>query len=351
MIKMVMVSDIHLKQTDAWGVLENGMNSRLRDRLTSLNTAIAYAIEAKADIFYIGGDIFDKLNPSEKLRQHFVNSLVPLLEANISIISLVGNHDTNFDVSNFGAESSIVNSIKKDAIVFINTPTVLDLGEIKAYFVPYGAEIPKDSEGCQVLFGHCGVAGAETGVGVIQRDGEDIDKKSFNSFKFAFLGHYHKPQKILGGSFEIIYSGSLNNWDMSERYDEKRFLEIRFENGKTSWQSISIPDRRFMQFDFKEGESWELKDNIKDSCVKVVFHGSKEWIKALDIDSIKRAYEGWNAHKVSIAIDVEDTKKLGALEINETDTEIDIIERYAREKKIGKELLDIGLKIFNEGNS
>ena len=105
-MKIIISTDYHLRTEDPAGISINGVNSRLLDRINSLSIVVNYAIENKADFFFILGDIFNKINPIEKLRTLFVATVInPLILNGIPIVIVPGNHDTNFDVTSFQTEA------------------------------------------------------------------------------------------------------------------------------------------------------------------------------------------------------------------------------------------------------
>lgn len=133
-MKITCISDLHLRLTDSMGVMENGLNSRLSDRLASCGTAIEVATSSKSDVFIIDGDIFDKINPPEKLRKLFIKHVVaPLINFNIPIIINVGNHDTNFDIVSFESEVELLESISNSYIKLIREPEIVEFADGRIY--------------------------------------------------------------------------------------------------------------------------------------------------------------------------------------------------------------------------
>jgi len=348
-MRFVVVSDIHLRLQDNMGVIVNGLNSRLSDRLTALTTAVEYAKEKKVKAFIINGDVYDKVNPPEKLRRLFKDTVIlPLLKAQIPIIFNMGNHDTNGEIINLETEASIMSSMKEGSIEFITEPTIICLEDIDIYFIPYGFPIPEDSVGCDYCFCHNGIAGAETGVGVIQRDGEELSLEDFSIFKLSIMGHYHKPQRLTckNGS-EVLFVGSTNAWDFGERLDKKRFLDLELTDTGYNYKSVSLPERKFIQIEVEENESWEAKENVSECVVKLVLTGSRTWIKSLDIQSIKKSYEKLGVHKIMIDPKIVRDDRNLILEIDGTETEEQIIRKYAENiGGVDKDLLNLGLKVF-----
>jgi len=352
-MRITAISDIHLRNIDSWGVIQEGINSRLRDRINILKFAINYGIENKSDLFVIGGDICDKMNPSESLRKIFIETaVIPLVNAGIPIVLVVGNHDTNFSISSFETDSLLLDSVKEGILTFVSSPIILDIQNNPIYFIPYGADIPQENEGCRILFGHHGIEGAETGVGVKQRAGEEKQALDFKAFEYTFLGHYHKPQELIT-SYQhnrIIYIGSTNIWDMGERLDKKRLLDITVED-KITIKSILLPERKFLQLEIKEGESWEFTDDIRDACVKTIYRGSRKWINSLDFESIRRAYEQFSPHRVIPEIKIIDEQRVSKEIFKEGETLEAAIIRECERRGMSEEEIRLGLDIFNSINA
>ena len=152
-------ADYHLKTVDKCGITVNGQNSRLLDKTKSLSTIVQSAIDNKSDGFFFLGDIFDKINPSEKLRRLFVSTVIaPLVSNGIKIIILRGNHDTNFDISSFESEAMLAEAIQPGLITFITEPTEIEFPDFLGVFIPYGIKPAKGRFGKEaILFGHHGI--------------------------------------------------------------------------------------------------------------------------------------------------------------------------------------------------
>lgn len=345
----VITADLHLSLINSWGVMKGGINTRLLDEIRILDGIVDYAITNKVNSFFNLGDIFDRINPPEKLRKIFVEHvIVPLLSHGIDFYNLMGNHDTNNDIVSIESEELLLKSLSfKNKIININQPQLISLGDYSAYCVPYGFNIDlEEAMQSQICFAHHGLKGAITGVGVTQRDTDELNLDDYNNLNWIISGHYHKPQLITNKYTQWYYVGSPIKWDMAEREDEKRFLDFKIDNGVVSIDSILIKDRVFIQREINEGESWENIGNIKDCVVKLIFKGTKEWIKTLNIRNIKKLYEEQEAHKVGISIEIKDNIRKVALRVSEEQTEEQIIRDYCKENRIDEELIDFGLEIF-----
>jgi len=353
-MKFVLVADLHLKLQDSLGVNSGGVNSRLLDKLASIKQSIDYAVSINADGYIIAGDVFEKVNPSEKLRRYFRNEvLIPLLRSGITVFYLMGNHDTNGDVVNLETESSIILEFS-DKFYFIDKPAFMNFSEdadntFGICFVPYGFEIPDNTDKAEILIGHHAVFGAEMGSGVISKSGEEVKKEDFRNFKYSFLGHYHKPQGISIGSSKIMYIGSTNVWDFGERLDKKRFLVLNTKEGKIDKiDSIPLLERPFIQYIFLEGESWEIKDAVIDAVIKLVFKGTKSWINSIDFQAIERSYLSLGAHKIITNTEKVDDDRRLEMRVEEGEQEEVIIKKYCDAKKVDKRLTKLGLDVFEQ---
>jgi len=352
-MKILITSDLHLKLTDANGIIENGLNSRLKDNLSILDTMAKSTIDNHIDVVVIAGDIFDKINPSEKLRKLFVDHFVsPLIKNNIGLIILMGNHDTNLDTVSFESEISILNSAGYDGIVLIREVSVLEFNGKKAVFIPYGMESQIDEENKErisYIFGHAGIKDAITGVGVKKRDGEEINKNVFRNYIYSFQGHYHKPQIIKVGNCIIYYIGSTQVRDYGEREDIKRYLILDTETDKV--ESVILQDRKFIQVDIEEKTNTHYEDllkkyEIKDNLVNLRFVGTEIWLKTQKFNEIKKLVESFGCHKVMITSKIIQDKNKIEISLEGNQNEQEIIVEYAKKKKLDEETIQFGLEVF-----
>lgn len=351
MKNFVIISDLHLRIEDPLGVNLGGLNSRLTDRLNNCKVAVDYAIENKCDGLFILGDIFNKINPNEKLRKLFIRNVIkPCIENKIKIIILMGNHDTNYDVVSFETEAELANCLIQDSIIFIVEPTEIELVEgLTTLWVPYG--FPVGTTPYRIGFGHHGIAGAETGVGVIQRSGEECSLKDFENIDLFFTGHYHKAQTLTNANgSQVIYVSSIARWDFGERLDAKRFIHLSVDAQlDIKWDSIPINDRTFIQLEYHDNEDYmSIPLDITDAVVKLLFRGTREWVKTLNRQEIKKHYMNKNAHNVFVDVDFTDDKRLLAVDIKKEDTDEDIIKKFSKEKKLTDEEINFGLTLFKE---
>lgn len=271
-MKILHTSDLHIgKYIGTYDLKE--------DTEYVLNQVVDTAIRERVEVVLISGDIFDRPNPSEEAIKMYVSFLKKLLDKNIKVIAISGNHDSGIRLSaykdilgkGYFVEGEFNSPMRK---VSLND----EYGPVNFYMLPFFTpfivksnlklekglenydlamdEIIKreniDTSQRNIILAHQFVAGFKfggseedfsysngdeknvAGVGIISLD-------KFQNFDYVALGHIHKPQKI---SRETIrYSGSLLKYKTSE---------------------IDGPDKSVVIIDLKEKGNIEVKlDPIK----------------------------------------------------------------------------------------
>lgn len=271
-MKILHTSDLHIgKYIGTYDLKE--------DTEYVLNQVVDTAIKERVEVVLISGDVFDRPNPSEEAIKMYVSFLKALLDKNIKVIAISGNHDSGIRLSaykdilgkGYFIEGEFNSPMRK---VSLND----EYGPVNFYMLPFFTpfivksnlklekglenydlamdEIIKreniDTSQRNIILAHQFVAGFKfggseedfsysngdeknvAGVGIISLD-------KFQNFDYVALGHIHRPQKI---SRETIrYSGSLLKYKTSE---------------------IDGPDKSVVIIDLKEKGNIEVKlDPIK----------------------------------------------------------------------------------------
>lgn len=266
-MKILHTSDLHIgKYIGTYDLKE--------DTEYVLNQVVDTAIRERVEVVLISGDVFDRPNPSEEAIKMYVSFLKELLDKNIKVIAISGNHDSGIRLSaykdilgkGYFVEGEFNSPMRK---VSLND----EYGPVNFYMLPFFTpfivksnlklekglenydlamdEIIKreniDTSQRNIILAHQFVAGFKfggseedfsysngdeknvAGVGIISLD-------KFQNFDYVALGHIHKPQKI---SRETIrYSGSLLKYKTSE---------------------IDGPDKSVVIIDLKEKGNIEVK--------------------------------------------------------------------------------------------
>ena len=271
-MKILHTSDLHIgKYIGTYDLKE--------DTEYVLNQVVDTAIRERVEVVLISGDVFDRPNPSEEAIKMYVSFLKELLDKNIKVIAISGNHDSGIRLSaykeilgkGYFVEGEFNSPMRKVSLSD-------EYGPVNFYMLPFFTpfivksnlklekglenydlamdEIIKreniDTSQRNIILAHQFVAGFKfggseedfsysngdeknvAGVGIISLD-------KFQNFDYVALGHIHKPQKI---SRETIrYSGSLLKYKTSE---------------------INGPDKSVVIIDLKEKGNIEVKlDPIK----------------------------------------------------------------------------------------
>lgn len=271
-MKILHTSDLHIgKYIGTYDLKE--------DTEYVLNQVVDTAIRERVEVVLISGDVFDRPNPSEEAIKMYVSFLKQLLDKNIKVIAISGNHDSGIRLSaykeilgkGYFVEGEFNSPMRKVSLSD-------EFGPVNFYMLPFFTpfivksnlklekglenydlamdEIIKreniDTSQRNIILAHQFVAGFKfggseedfsysngdeknvAGVGIISLD-------KFQNFDYVALGHIHKPQKI---SRETIrYSDSLLKYKTSE---------------------IDGPDKSVVIIDLKEKGNIEVKlDPIK----------------------------------------------------------------------------------------
>lgn len=271
-MKILHTSDLHIgKYIGTYDLKE--------DTEYVLNQVVDTAIRERVEVVLISGDVFDRPNPSEEAIKMYISFLKELLDKNIKVIAISGNHDSGIRLSaykdilgkGYFVEGEFNSPMRKVSLSD-------EYGPVNFYMLPFFTpfivksnlklekglenydlamdEIIKreniDTSQRNIILAHQFVAGFKfggseedfsysngdeknvAGVGIISLD-------KFQDFDYVALGHIHKPQKI---SRETIrYSGSLLKYKTSE---------------------INGPDKSVVIIDLKEKGNIEVKlDPIK----------------------------------------------------------------------------------------
>lgn len=90
--KIALLTDAHLGYSSGRRY-ENGLNLRVLDGYRAWQTAVDQIIEAKPDLFLMGGDIFHQAHPSIMTIMEAQKGFRRIAAAGIPVYCIVGNHD------------------------------------------------------------------------------------------------------------------------------------------------------------------------------------------------------------------------------------------------------------------
>ena len=352
MLNIVAIADTHLKATEKYGKPNSdGTNSRLQDKVDSIEKAVQYALKNDVDLFVHLGDVYDKINPSEFLRSKFLNAIKPLI-GKIPIFIVIGNHDTDDNVYSLMADDVLLDVLKSEDIMIFEDPTEVEVDGVEFLILPWkkDEEIAKELKRTKnkVVLGHFGVDGAvASGSEFILTKG--ISQKLFEQHIYTFLGHYHRHQH----TDKFMYVGSTARADFGERNDPKGFVHIRVKNNKVQSKFINTQDRTFFQYTVNEEEDPSFDelyqwDTLEGNIVKIVFQGAEDWYLSFNMSEIRhKILDVLKAHRLFVDHKKPGLTKDNSMEIDLSSNWKEGLEFYT-EKKNKKSMLKLGEKIINE---
>lgn len=266
-----------------------------------LSRVVKYAVEKDADFFLICGDIFHSSNPTTTQMKRFAKILKPLIDSGIQIIMVAGNHDqpkhearsspvdlfsTIAEIFSEGAKTFITTASSKPEYVdleskkgekarFYLLPYVHPMQALKVYEKQKGEGGSMDTESVRriwvevlseqierfvtrskklekvdasILCCHLATSNASIGNLDLLISGFDetlpFDVLQNNLFDYVALGHAHKHQHV-SNTPPVVYSGSIHHISFNEEGEEKGFVDVIIENGKTTWSFVKLDVRPY----------------------------------------------------------------------------------------------------------
>jgi DNA repair exonuclease SbcCD nuclease subunit len=164
------------------------------------------------------GDVFD--------RRKYINFVTlkssksfffdVLREKNITMHTIVGNHDTSYTTTNEVNSIGLLLAEYDNIRVYETNPVELQFDSTRVLMCPWltrensetAYKVMKDST-AHILCGHFGMKGFEMMKGIVSDHG--IDHRDFTHFEAVFSGHYHHPSqygnvRYLGAQYEMNWS-------------------------------------------------------------------------------------------------------------------------------------------------
>ena len=350
MVKILHLSDIHLGSGFSHGKInpETGINTRLEDFVNSLRICIDRAIEEPVDLVLFGGDAFPDATPAPYVHEAFASQFRRLADANIPAILLVGNHDQHSQ-GNGGASLSIYRTLvvpgfivgdtiathridtRNGAVQIITLPWLnrsslltrpetegLALAEVNEMLIQklqpvLEAEIRRlDSDLPTVLLAHLmadrASLGAEKFLAVGKGFTIPMSMLIREEFDYVALGHVHKHQNLNPSNDPpVVYPGSIERVDFGEEKEDKGYIMLEVQPGKTDWEFCTLPARPFLTIDLdvsdKEDPLQAVLDaiaerEIEDKVVRLIYKLQSQQLDAIDTGAIDRALRSSHSHSI-----------------------------------------------------
>ena len=341
MIRFIHTADIHFGMEN-YGKIDpkTGIHSRLLDFEKSLNSCIDHAIQEQVDFFMFSGDAYKTATPSPTQQKLLIRCFMRLYAAKIPVVIVVGNHDNplTFGKANsldifaslpidgfhlFAKPDSLLLQTKSGPIQIVGIPwpnrhnialhenyyaqSALDItDQISTTLSTIIAKLAQklDPKVPAILAGHLTVSnGLFSGSERKAIYGNDPvlmpSQLAISPFDYVALGHLHRFQNVNPGGIPIVYSGSIDRIDFSERKEEKGFCIVTITKEKQcSFEFVQLNTRPFIQIDIELTQQTDqtqqilaaLKSyNIHDAIVKITYKLAATAIDQVDIKKIQLA--------------------------------------------------------------
>ena len=302
MHEIVCVGDVHEGLNFDFRIdPETGISERAMDLHGNFAKAAQWAIEHKAGLFCILGDLFDRTHVAPIFREFVRKDVIePLGAAGIEVWILAGNHDqprraarsTSLDdfrgyahVRVFREPKAEVREIGGRRVGFILVPYLHPEQVVERVRETLGKEVPreeayevarrlwkewihnrseelKDAD-MRILFGHFefqGVRYASTvPPEVVPNDFTFSQDMVPEAVDLVVFGHIHMHQVVAG---KVVYPGAPERIDWGERLDPKGFLAVRPDG---TWTFVDLPARPMDKVDVTVGMADDVTQNVFES--------------------------------------------------------------------------------------
>lgn len=292
-MKFVHLSDLHL------GKRVNGY-SMIEDQKYILLKILNVIDEQKAEAVVIAGDVYDKPIPPTEAVQLFDDFLFRLVERNLQILVISGNHDSPERIA-FGSRfmdksgvhmSQVYNG--KNDLVELNDK----YGKVNFYMLPFvkpsnvrrffeDEEINTYTDAVRVAVSHMNVnkkarnviithqfvTGAQRSESeTIAVGGTDnVDSYVFDDFDYVALGHIHGPQNV--GKNTLRYCGTPLKYSFSEISHKKSVTVVEMkEKGNVKVSTVELTPKLDMRKIKGTYEELTFKKNYENTNTEDYLH-------------------------------------------------------------------------------
>lgn len=259
MVSFIHCADLHLDKSFGFSSHKTN-NNRKQDLLDRFDEVCSYALKEKPNLFFISGDIFDKINPSNEARIFLADRLRKLKEKKIESVMIGGNHDVSKDYKGRPMAIDILDSVgistvfssrdKFEKKIFpIDNKKVVIIGKSFNQLNDRYNPLTKTNFSCDgdinILILHASYTGGGIKPTIVEK--QDYQPFSRNDLKglnldYVALGHYHNNFEVeLQSGTLIANPGSLERFSFNERKEDKGFIwgEITSAGVQTSFVKVN----------------------------------------------------------------------------------------------------------------
>jgi exonuclease SbcD len=351
-MKIVHTADLHIGM-ETHGPIDphTGLPRRLDDFLRALDQIVDTAIEEKADLVVIAGDIYKSRDPSPTHQRYFARRIIKLSQNNIPVFLLAGNHDipnavsraTSIDIFHEldvtgvtvarSADCYRVETASGPAIIasfpWVTRGTLLmqeeyrslPAGEFDRAIIDFMATTieelageaaqlrrePGMADAPALLVAHVHAQEARDGAERALTVGTDpllpVSRLAIAPFDYVALGHIHAYQELHPNQHPpVVYPGSIERVSFGEEHEEKRFVVAEVARGKSTVEHRNLNARPFVTIDVNAQtddptavtlrQIDRQRDKIQDAVVRVRARLSPQTEVLFDESRVRAALVG-----------------------------------------------------------
>ncbi|HDN79930.1 MAG: hypothetical protein DRI61_01825 [Chloroflexi bacterium] len=398
-IRILHFADLHIG-VESYGHLDPqmGVSSRVRDFLNRFDEVVDYAIGNGVDAVIFCGDAYRNRDPGATYQREFARRIKRLVDEDIPILLLVGNHDLPA-MPKKASSLDIFHTLEIPGVTVARRPGIYRIetkhGPFQAVTVPYptralflagisyrGKSIEEidrlmarkvaeeienlaskvDEELPTVLVGHFSVMGARYGSERSIMLGRDIilakSVLASSPWDYVALGHIHRHQDLNEGFYPpVVYAGSLERIDFGEEGEEKGFVEVYLRKGETTYQFIPVKARPFITI---EADVRAARDPTEAALQALSQHQVKNAVVRVNVKLLPEQEASFQERKLMAALkdayyiasinrDVERVYRL-RLEVKAVEElgPRELLEKYLELKKVSEERRKLLLQYAEE---
>jgi DNA repair exonuclease SbcCD nuclease subunit len=289
-LKVAIITDTH------FGARNDSLNFDKSFRKFFEETFFPYIDEHNIKTIFHLGDVFDRrkyvnFNTLRSCKEYFFH---PLLERNIDMKVIIGNHDTYYKNTN---EINSLDLLLREFpnIEIIESPVVQTIDGSKCTFIPWICSdnyqecmnvLEQESKFC---FGHFEISGFHMFRGAVNDHG--LNRDLLKNFDMVFSGHFHHKST----QDNIYYLGSPYQFIWSDHADERGFHIFDLKTQDVTF--IRNPNEMFQKVYYDDRKELPSIKHCKDSCVRVIVVHKSDYEK---FDKFMDSLYNKNVHDLTI---------------------------------------------------
>jgi DNA repair exonuclease SbcCD nuclease subunit len=258
-LQLVHCSDLHLGKRFNISNYSHALERR-RDLERNFSNIVEYSLENKPDLFLIGGDVYDRILPTNPERVFLTEKIRALKDAGIHVFMIGGNHDvpksarvTNLAIEPlqsaglatvFSGWDSIQHRVVKvdGRKVCISGKSYNAINESQNPLT--NQKIPRKGD-YNVLMLHAAFQGlnVESSVPAFANQNPIRTANVGTGLNYLALGHYHNYFTRKYRSCTICNPGSIEKITWAEQMDEKGFIWAELSKGGTNIEFVPLETR------------------------------------------------------------------------------------------------------------